>query len=308
MAALKAVVPLAPKQESWVRRASDRSLVWFLAPALVVLAVLSIAPTMLTLYLSLTNLHLARPGTGEFVGFLNYSHMLTDDYFWMSIRVTLVLIAVPVTLQMVLGLAMALLLHNELPVMRATRSIFIAPMVIPPIVAGLMWKVLYLPNLGGLNYLLGVLGLPGPDWFSSGPMAVLAIVIVAVWEDTPFVMLLLLAALESLPLEPFEAATVDGASWWQRFRFITLPLITPVLLIAAVFRVMGSLAIFPVIYVLTQGGPGRSTEVLNFLAYEYGFRFLDIGYASALSAALLILVVGLSLLFVRLRFRATEVL
>lgn len=276
---------------------------WFLAPSLVVLGVLSVAPTVLTVLLSLSDLHLARPGSGRLIGLDNYEFMLRDQYFWSSVRVTLVLIALPVTLQMLLGLGMALLLHSGLPLMRATRSIFIAPMVIPPIVAGLMWKVLFLPNLGGLNYLLGLLGLPGPDWLSTDLMAVVAVTLVAVWEDTPFVMLLVLSALESLPSEPFEAAKVDGASAWQRFRHVTLPLIRPVLTIALIFRIIGSLSIFPVIYVLTSGGPGRATEVLNFYAYTHGFRFLDIGYASALSLALLVLVIALSVGFVAARFR-----
>ncbi len=240
------------------RLARDRTLLWFLAPALVVLGVLSVAPTLFGLYLSATDLHLAQPGSGRFVGLANYAAMMDDAYFWSSVRVTLVLIALPVTLQMLLGLGMALLLHTNLTVMRVTRSIFIAPMVIPPVVAGLMWKVLYLPNLGGLNYVISLVGLPGPDWLGSGPMATLAVTLVAVWTDTPFVMLLILAGLESLPQEPFEAALVDGASAWQRFFHITLPLIRPVLLIALIFRVINSLAIFPVIYVLTLGGPGRS--------------------------------------------------
>lgn len=284
----------------------DATYWWFLLPALVVLGILSVAPTVLTVVLSLSDLHLARPGSGQFVGLENFGTMVKDQYFWSSVRVTLVLIAVPVALQMLLGLGLALLLHSGLPVMSATRSIFIAPMVIPPIVAGLMWKVLYLPNLGGLNYLLSLFGLPGPEWLSSDLMATIAVTLVAVWEDTPFVMLLVLSALESLPSEPFEAAKVDGANAWQRFRHITIPMIQPVLTIALIFRIIGSLSIFPVIYVLTSGGPGRATEVLNFYAYTHGFRFLDIGYASALSLALLVLVVVLSIGFVAARFRQEE--
>lgn len=276
---------------------------WFLLPALVVLGVLSVAPAVTAALLSLSDLHLARPGSGQIVGLDNYVRMVNDQYFWSSVRVTLVLILVPVALQMLLGLGLALLLHNNLPVMRATRSIFIAPMVIPPIVAGLMWKVLLLPNLGGLNYLLSVLGLPGPEWLSNDLMATIAVTLVAVWEDTPFVMLLVLSGLESLPSEPFEAAYVDGANAWQRFRYIALPLIRPVLIVALIFRIIGSLGIFPVIYVLTSGGPGRATEVLNFYAYTHGFRFLDVGYASALSLALLGLVVLLSSGFAAARFR-----
>ncbi|HLJ59800.1 MAG TPA: sugar ABC transporter permease [bacterium] len=276
---------------------------WFLAPALVVLAVLSIVPVLLTFYLGSTDLALAKPGSGHWIGLGNYTTMLRDAYFRSSVVVTLVLIGVPVALQMLLGLGLALLLHTDYPIIKVLRPLFITPMVIPPVVAGLMWKILYLPNLGGLNYLLGLAGIPPVSWFSSALMATVAIIIVATWEDTPFVMLLVLAALESLPSEPIEAAIVDGASAWQRFYSVVLPIIRPVLLTAMIFRLIGSLGIFPVIYVLTQGGPGRSTEVLNYYAYTQGFTFLNIGYASALAVALLVLVLALSLVLTTARLR-----
>jgi multiple sugar transport system permease protein len=272
---------------------------------MVVLGAISLLPALLLFYLSMTDLDLVR-GSANFVGGGNYARAFQDEYFRSALRVTLLLIALPVSLQLVLGVAMALLLDNEYPLIRLIRFVFIAPMVIAPIVAGLMWKVLFLPNLGGLNSLLGAVGLPTPDWLSTGPMAITALTIVAVWQDTPFVMLLVLAALKSLPTEPLEAATVDGAGAWKQLVYIKLPLIRPVLLTALLLRIINSLSIFPIIYVLTGGGPGRSTETLNFYAYTQGFESLKIGYAGAIAVAVFVLVFVLSLGFLVLRLRESE--
>jgi multiple sugar transport system permease protein len=246
------------------------------------------------------------PDNSGFGGFVNYQRMFTDQYFWLSVRTTLILIAVPVALQMVLGLLLALLLHNDMPLMRVTRSLFIAPMVIPPVIAGLIWKVLFIPNLGGLNFFLGMIGIPGPLWLETPGWAIASVTLVGVWQDTPFVMLLVLAALESMPQEPIEAATVDGASGTQKFRYLTFPYLIPTLTVALLFRIINSLAIFPVIYVLTQGGPGRATEMLNYYTFVNAFQYLDIGYASTLAIALFVLVAALSVVFMQLRMRALD--
>jgi ABC-type sugar transport system permease subunit len=257
----------------------------------------------MTFFLSLTSWNLMVPTSGAFIGLENYGRMISDRYFGNAILITLILIFGPVAFQMLLGLALALLLHTDLPFLPVSRAVFITPMVIPPVIAGLIWKVLFIPNLGGVNYFLGLVGISGPNWLDTPIWALIAVGLVAIWEDTPFVMLLLLAALDSLPPEPFEAAIVDGASVWQRIRFVTIPLITPAILVAVLFRIIASLNIFPVIYVMTKGGPGRFTEVLNYYAYTHGFQFLDIGYASALAMGLFVLIVVLSGLFMVLRVR-----
>ncbi len=298
-----------PIQPTLLRRRAGRkdpTYFWFLLPAILVLGTLSLIPLLVTFYLSLQKMNLMYPTDIGFGGLANYQRMVADQYFWMSVRTTLILIAAPVAVQMVLGLLLALLLHNDAPLMRISRSLFIAPMVIPPVVAGLVWKVLFIPNLGGLNFFLGLIGIPGPLWLETPGWAIASVTVVAVWQDTPFVMLLVLAALESMPQEPIEAATVDGASGVQLFRYVTFPYLIPTLTVALLFRIINSLAIFPVIYVLTQGGPGRATEMLNYYTFVNAFQYLDIGYASALALALFALVVILSLLFMRLRVRALE--
>jgi multiple sugar transport system permease protein len=290
---------------SWQGR---RDYLWFLIPCLVFIGTFSLLPPLLTFYFSLQDLNLTYPNLGGFAGLANYERMVADQYFWGSIVTTLILIVGPVAVQMILGLLMALLLYNDLPLIRLSRSLFIAPMVIPPVIAGLIWKVLFIPNLGGINFMLSLAGIPGPNWLETPTWAIFSIGLVGVWQDTPFVMLLLLAALESMPQEPVEAARVDGASSLQVFRYITLPFLTPALMVALLFRIINSLAIFPVIYILTRGGPGRATEMLNYYTYEHAFQYLDIGYGATLAIALFVLVMVLSLLFVQLRMKVMEVM
>ena len=287
-------------------REERRTYFWFLIPSLIVLGTLSIVPLLVTIYLSLQNLNLTEPTLTGFAGLANFQQMVTDTTFWHSVEIALILIVVPVGVQMILGLSLALLLFNQQPIVRLTRSLFIAPMVIPPVVAGLTWKILFIPNLGGINFFLGLVGITGPNWLDTPFWAIVSVCLVAIWENTPFVMLLVLAALESMPEEPLEAARVDGASATQTFRFITFPQLIPVLLVALLFRIIDALGIFPVIFVLTSGGPGRATTPLNYYAYTTGFTYLNIGYASALAVALFILIAGISVMFMRLKLRAVH--
>jgi multiple sugar transport system permease protein len=249
----------------WTRALrGQRGYLWFILPCVIFLGAFSLVPPIGTVYFSLQNLNLTYPKLAGFAGLANYHRMLADQYFWSSIHATLLLIIGPVAVQMILGLAMALLLHSGMPLLRVSRSLFIAPMVIPPVIAGLVWKVLLIPNLGGLNFFLSLVGVSSPNWLESSGWAIFSVGLVAVWQDTPFVMLLVLAALESMPQEPMEAARVDGASSFQVFRYITFPFLTPALMVALLFRIINSLGIFPVIYIMTRGGPGRATEILNY--------------------------------------------
>jgi len=285
----------------------QRGYLWFILPCVIFLAAFSLLPPIGTVYFSLQKLNLTYPKLAGFAGLANYRQMVADQYFWSSIKATLLLIIGPVSVQMILGLLMALLLHTGMPLLRVSRSLFIAPMVIPPVIAGLIWKVLFIPNLGGLNFFLGLVGIQSPNWLESSGWAIFSVGLVAVWQDTSFVMLLLLAALESMPQEPIEAARVDGASSLQVFRYVTFPFLVPALMVALLFRIINSLGIFPVIYIMTRGGPGRATEILNYYTYTYAFQYLDIGYGAALAIGLFSLVIILSLIFLRLRMRVMEV-
>jgi len=170
-------------------------------------------------------------------------------------------------------------------------------MVIPPVIVGLTWKVLFTPNLGGINYYLKMISIQGPDWLNRPFTAQIAVLLAAVWEWTPFVMLLLLAAMENLAPETREAATIDGVSKTQMVRFITLPLIKPVIIIVLLFRIMDALGILPLVFVMTKGGPASATEIINFYAYMSGFVYYKVGYAAGLITVLFAIVFALNWYF-----------
>ena len=179
------------------------------------------------------------------------------------------------------------------------RTIFLLPVLIPGIVIGAIWKLMYNPDFGVINQLLGVVGITGIDWLGDGKLALLSVIVVDVWHWTPFVFLLLLAAIESLPEDVHEAATIDGASRWQEFRFVTFPMLLPALAVTMVFRLIVSFKVFDEVYLLTGGGPGTATEVVSFTIYRRFFTEDRMGYGSAISVMVLfvltfVIVAGLS--------------
>ncbi len=251
-------------------------------PAIAILLGLTVIPILATFCLSFTSLDLARQFRIGFAGLYNYSKLLSDSRFLNSLYVTVFFVVVPVAIQMFLGLVLALLLEKELPGTKLARAMFVMPMVVPPVVVGLMWKVLFIPKLGGLNYFLGLMGIHAPDWLNAPFTAQCAVTIAAVWTWTPFCMLMFLAGLETLPGEFYEAAVIDGASWYQTLRFITLPLLRPIAIVVLLFRIIEALAIFPVIFIMTGGGPAAATEPINYYAYLTGFSYMDVSYAATL--------------------------
>jgi len=234
-------------------------------------------------------------------GLGNYADILfLDPYFRQSLKVTGFYLLGTVPLQFILGLAVALILYRiTRKIIGFLRTTLIVPAIMTPIVVGIIWRLMYNPDLGMLNYLLSLIGLPPVNW-TGMPMSALPSVMMAdIWEWTPFMALILLAGLQALPREPYEAAVVDGASNWQTFRYITLPLLSPVMLVAILIRLMDSFKTFDLIFVLTQGGPGMSTETMNYYTYRYGFKFFHMGYASALSWLLVIIVTVISIILVK---------
>jgi multiple sugar transport system permease protein len=193
--------------------------------------------------------------------------------------------------QLLLGMGIALLLQRQVIARGLLRTALLLPMMTTPVVVGLIWRFMYNPTQGILNYLLGQVGLPTPNWLGSLQTGFIAVMIADIWEWTPFMVLILLAALQTLPQEPFEAAAIDGASAWQAFLHITLPLLRPTIVVAVLIRAIDSFKTFDLVYVLTNGGPGTSTETLSFYTYKWGFKFFQMGYASALSFVMLIMVI-----------------
>jgi multiple sugar transport system permease protein len=271
-----------------------------LSPALAVLAAVTIVPFLFLLSTSLTPLNLARPATWwDFSAPLaNFVELLDDHRFLNSLGVQLRLSVFTVGFQLLLGLAAALLLNSRLRFLAAMRALFIIPMVLPPIVVAIMWKVLFTPDISVLNWALGLLGLPQPAWLAHPGLALPAIIIADIWEWFPFTLLMLLAALQMIPAEPLEAARIDGAGAWQVFRHVILPLLRPAIVVTVLFRLIESVKAFPLIFVMTGGGPGTVTEATNYYAFLQGFNYSLIGYSAAISVVVLASALAISYLIV----------
>jgi multiple sugar transport system permease protein len=214
---------------------------------------------------------------------------------------------VTVVVQVGLGLAVALFLHARIPGRAAMRALLLLPLMMPPVITALMWKIMMAStNAGILNYMLSFLGVDPINWFGSPRGAVVSILIIDTWGNLPFVSLILLGALQALPTEPYEAARVDGASPLAMLRYITLPLLMPFILLAVTFRTMDSLRIFDVIYATTLGGPDDATTNLQIMAYQYAFQWYQMGKGMAQALVLLVLVVAASYVLLRFWNRAAE--
>ena len=283
--------------------ARRRSFQLGLLPALLVLASITVAPGLFLLVTSLTPLNLANPATWFDFSYPlgNYVDLMADERFVNSVVVQLHLSTIGVALQLGVGLGIALLLNvRDAVFFQAVRSTFLIPMVLPPIVGALVWKLLYTPDLSPMHRFLAFIGLPVGSLITNADTALWAIAVADTWQWFPFTMLMVLAALQMIPDEPIDAARIDGAGRWQLFRWIVFPYIKPALLVAGLFRLIDSFKAFPMIYVLTNGGPGTATEVTNFYGFQQAFNFSYWGYASAIATLMLAGAFGLSWLVQRL--------
>jgi len=299
-----------PRGQSRIAVTSERSVVFgrnlerplYLYIPLAVLFLINIVPLLYTVYLSLTNWVLFRQRTPTFAGLVNWAEMLTSGRFWHSVQVELVFVAGSVAIEFSLGFGMALLLNREIRLREFFRSIFMFPMVLPPIIAAFLWRFMLQADIGVINYYLRFVGL-NRAFLATGPSALATLILVDVWQYTPFVVLLLLAGLQHISREVFQAAEVDGAGPVQIFRYVTVPLMTPTILIVLLLRIIDALKVFPTIYVLTRGGPGIATEALNYLAFLMAFEQSRMGYGAALSLVVMILSVAIAIVFVATRRR-----
>ncbi|WP_179379376.1 carbohydrate ABC transporter permease [Jannaschia marina] len=268
----------------------------FLAPAVAILVVALLYPVGYMVWASFLDWNPSqRIGEAEFVGLRNYVNLLGDEAFLESLGVTLRFAAIVVTVEMVLGVGLALLLDRQLKGMSILRTVFILPMMIAPIVVGLMWRYMYHPTVGILNRTLKSMGLDPVPWLSDGGWAFTSVVIADIWQWTPFIFILALAALQSLPRSAMEAARIDGATGWQLILYIKLPLMLPVLIVTALLRLIDAFKVLEVILVMTNGGPGLSTEILALRISRTASEFRELGYAAAMSNLLLILLMVLTL-------------
>jgi multiple sugar transport system permease protein len=220
-----------------------------------------------------------------------------------SVWHTLVYTALSVALPLMLGTLAAVVFHAKFPMRGFLRGLFILPMMATPVAIALVWTMMFHPQLGVLNYLLTSVGLPPSSWVYASSSVIPTLVMVETWQWTPLVMLIVLGGIASLPQEPYEAAILDGASVWQMFRHITLPLAWPFIMVATVIRLIDALKTFDTIYVITLGGPGTSSETINILLYQTAFAYYDLGYGSAIVVVFFLLILLISLLLLRVRQR-----
>ena len=269
------------------------------APAVLFTVGMIAFPLVYTVWLSLQSF--STTGRQSFAGFANYAKLVSDNEFWHGLWVTLALYVLSLALQLVLGVWLALVLFQARRLSGIVRSLFISPFMMPPVVAGMMWLVILDPSLGAANYILTSLGLPPSDWLASPTWVIPTVALIDSWQWTPYVALIVLGGLQSLPPSVYEAAQIDGASPFKTFQRITLPLLLPTIVTATILRSVDLLRFFDIIYITTQGGPGNASNTLNIYGFRVGFEFFNIGYASALMLTLTAIVFGAVLAFNRLR-------
>lgn len=287
------------------KRGKNRPLLWFLVPIGVYLAFFFLAPLVYDLYISLFDYKLG--GQATFVGAKNYVSLLNDSQYLGSLVTTLLYVVTAVSIELALGLAIAMLLNKESKTMDAIRTVILIPTVFTPLVAGLVWKALYHPDLGMITYYLRALGLNiGRGLTVERSTALLSVIVVDIWEWTPLVVIVLLAGLKGLPSEPFEAAAIDGASPIRTLLQITLPLLRPTFVVAILIRSLDALKAFDTIWAITGGGPGTTTTVANLRIYEVGMQNLKIGYAASLSNVLMVIGIIMGFIFIQSLYTKKE--
>lgn len=276
--------------------------VGFAIPGLILLFVFSIYPLITALYTGFTKWTLS--GTPEFIGLTNYRTMfLEDDNFWDALRVTTVYALGLNPIMWVLALGLALLLNQQIRARGLFRTIYFTPVIVSWVVASLVWFTIFHPSFGLNAHIMRLFGLPGLQLLTRSQYAMPAIIVLSLWKSMGYYMVLFLAGLQDIPRMYYEAASVDGASSWQRFRHITIPLLMPATTFVMIISIINSFQVFTPIFILTRGGPSGATRVLPILIYEHGFRYLQMGYASALAVVLFIILMILTLIQLRL-FRA----
>jgi len=274
-----------------IRRRRD-FLPWALVlPAVLYLLIVNLYPLIYVFRLSFTRYAIASTAPPVFNGIENFKSVLTTPRFWASLKVTVGFSFLNVVVQLVLGFVVALLLNNMRRGRQLITTLLLLPMMIAPAIVAFIWKMIYNPYWGPLNYMLQQVGIEGRSWASDPVWALPALLVADIWQWTPFMIILLLAGLQSLPRSVYEAAYIDGSSPWQVFRNITLPLMYPFIYLAFILRVIDSFKIFDLVYIVTKGGPGTVTENLGWFTYETGFVHFNIGWASALSVVQLIIII-----------------
>jgi len=279
----------------------------FVIPALVVVLGVIIFPWLFTIWMSLNEWKVGSPT--RFVGLANYLRLPNDPRFVEAVGHTLSYTVLSVVLPLILGTLSAVVFHQKFAARGFLRGVFIMPMMATPVAIALVWTMMFHPQLGVLNYLLSLVGIPPQLWVFNPNTVIPSLVLVETWQWTPLVMLIVLGGLAAIPTEPYESAQIDGANFWQMFRFITLPLIMPFLFIAGMIRMIDAVKSFDIIFAITQGGPGSASETINVYLYSVAFVYYDLGYGSAIAVVFFLLIVALAalMLYARKRMLWTEI-
>ena len=268
-----------------------------MAPLLSVMAVAVGFPLLYSFWLGFTSYQLVSGGVADFVGLDNYIRILSDGDYWTSLSATATYVFLSVTFELIIGLSIALALQSQKWFKNFTRSFLLAPMFITPIAVGLMFRFFLNDQLGAIPFYLDKVGM-SYDFFGSG-RALVSLAFIDVWQWTPFMVLLLLAGLESIPKQPIEAARVDGANRFYIFRRVTLPMLSPILIVAVLLRGLDALKVFEYVYATTRGGPGIETKTIQYLTYQTGISYYRLAEASAMAFILLVIVLGVIILLFR---------
>ena len=288
------------KRSSRRGQSSDLLVRWsFMFPAVLLLVTMLAYPIFYTIDISFSRFDIASFSAGEWVGWENYLEVIDDYRFWGSLKVTMIYLAFALPLQVVLGFGVAYLINAEWSGRGVIRALFIIPMVVAPVVAGGMWRMILDPLWGIMNHWLGFIGIGPLDWFGNPTLAMAAVIIIDTWRWTPFIVLIATAALLALPKDVFEAAKIDGANWWSTLWSVAVPLLVPVIAATFVIRWLGAVKMFDIVLAATYGGPGKATNVINLFIYEEAFRSLRFAESAAMAVIVLVLTMVLTGLFLR---------
>ncbi len=271
----------------------------FVLPGFSALLVFIIGPILASLVLTLYEWDLLTDP--RFVGIDNFRRLISDDDFWAAFRHTIGYIVGYVPLVMVSALAVALALNARMPALGAIRTAFFLPVVSSWVAVALLWTWMFNPRFGLINYALGLIGIDGPAWLYDSQWAMPAIILTSVWKDLGFVMVVFLAGLQSIPHDYYEAASLDGASWWERLRSITLPLLAPTTFFVAIISIINSFQVFTQVWIMTEGGPSGSTTVLVERIVKHAFSYGEMGYAATISWVLCLVIFAVTLMQQRLQ-------
>ncbi len=272
--------------------------VFFLSPTLIIFSAFILFPVFFSFYLSFQQWNMFS-GDTTFIGLDNYIRMFKSEEFWSVLKNTAIYTFGTIPLNMGFSLLVAYILHKKIFGKKLLRTLFFAPVIISPVAAAVIWRWLYDPNFGLINFFIGIFGINPINWLNDTLAAMAALIIMGVWKTFGINMVLFAAGLQAIPEHYYEAAEIDGAGQWAKFRKITLPLLAPTIFFIMVMSIISSFQVFDIVYVLTSGGPLGSTKVMVFYIYEHAFKFFEMGYASAVSYVLFAILFTLTLIQIK---------